>query len=129
MTAHLRNSRAPTEILDICFCIAINGMSSFVTLMVPLCGLLLLAAGLVRPVTALDCYQCGQYNDGVGSITPCLEYSDPLDKTYLKSCPHKTDKYCIVGILNIKIICLISNNTLHTRSTQTQTLRGGNFKL
>lgn len=57
---------------------------------------LLMLAG--RPTMALDCYQCGQYNEGVGSITPCLIYTEPLEREHLKSCPRQTDKYCIVCI-------------------------------
>lgn len=47
---------------------------------------------------ALQCYVCGQYNDGVGSITPCLNYSANLAHLHLKECPRKTDKFCIVSI-------------------------------
>lgn len=58
---------------------------------------LLLGLAGQRPVSALDCYQCGQYNDGVGSITPCLIYSEPLEKEHLKTCPRGSDKFCIVS--------------------------------
>lgn len=47
---------------------------------------------------ALQCFQCGQYNDGVGSITPCLNYSDHLAHLHLKDCTRSSDKYCIVSI-------------------------------
>lgn len=47
--------------------------------------------------TALQCYQCGQFNDGVGSITPCLNYSDSSAHLHLKDCPRKSDKYCVVS--------------------------------
>lgn len=49
--------------------------------------------GVFATVLALQCYQCGQYNDGVGSITPCI------NETYmrLKDCPHKDHAYCIVS--------------------------------
>ncbi|XP_072377318.1 uncharacterized protein [Diabrotica undecimpunctata] len=40
---------------------------------------------------ALQCFQCGMYNDGVGSITPCLNES--LMK--LIECPKKDHKFCI----------------------------------
>lgn len=48
-------------------------------------------------VDALKCYQCGQYNDGVGSITPCLNYTDKTAAFYLKDCPRSSDAYCIVS--------------------------------
>lgn len=46
---------------------------------------------------ALKCYQCGQYNDGVGSITPCLNYTEQTEPFYLKDCPRSSDAYCIVS--------------------------------
>ncbi|KAK4875006.1 hypothetical protein RN001_011428 [Aquatica leii] len=39
----------------------------------------------------LQCYLCGQYNDGVGSITPCINYTH----MQLKDCPLKEQAYCI----------------------------------
>lgn len=48
---------------------------------------------------ALKCYQCGQYNDGVGSITPCLNYTEQSAPFYLKDCPRSSDAYCIVSVL------------------------------
>lgn len=46
---------------------------------------------------ALKCYQCGQYNDGVGSITPCLNYTEQTAPSYLKDCPRSSDAHCIVS--------------------------------
>lgn len=46
---------------------------------------------------ALKCYQCGQYNDGVGSITPCLNYTEQTAPFYLKDCPRSSDAHCIVS--------------------------------
>ncbi|KAK5644547.1 hypothetical protein RI129_005847 [Pyrocoelia pectoralis] len=40
---------------------------------------------------ALHCFLCGQYNDGVGSITPCINYTH----MQLKECPLKEQAYCI----------------------------------
>lgn len=50
---------------------------------------------------ALKCFQCGQYNDGVGSITPCLNYTEQTAPFYLKDCPRSSDAYCIVSYLKI----------------------------
>lgn len=52
---------------------------------------------MTSAVDALQCYQCGQYNDGVGSITPCNNYSVNSAHLHLKDCPRKTDKFCIVS--------------------------------
>ncbi|XP_032685604.1 lymphocyte antigen 6D [Odontomachus brunneus] len=38
----------------------------------------------------IKCYKCGQYNDGVGSITPCINYTAEM----LKECP-SSDEWCI----------------------------------
>lgn len=62
-----------------------------------LMALFISAAMLVTSSDALKCYQCGQYNDGVGSITPCLNYSAPLAHLHLKECPRSSDKFCIVS--------------------------------
>ncbi|XP_074031594.1 uncharacterized protein [Leptinotarsa decemlineata] len=49
---------------------------------------------------ALQCYQCGMYNDGVGSITPCL------NKTHMKliDCPKPEHNYCIKYISEGSIV-------------------------
>lgn len=44
---------------------------------------------------ALQCFQCGEYSDGVGSITPCL--NDNSSK--LIHCPDSEAKFCIVSII------------------------------
>ncbi|XP_020295466.1 uncharacterized protein LOC109860643 [Pseudomyrmex gracilis] len=38
----------------------------------------------------IRCYKCGQYNEGVGSITPCINYTAHM----LKECP-PSDEWCI----------------------------------
>ncbi|XP_012281624.1 uncharacterized protein LOC105700395 isoform X2 [Orussus abietinus] len=39
----------------------------------------------------LSCFKCGQYNDGVGSITPCINYTAHM---HLKECPPSAE-WCI----------------------------------
>ncbi|XP_069695475.1 toxin S6C6 [Periplaneta americana] len=39
----------------------------------------------------LRCYQCGQYTDGVGSITPCINYTSD----HLRDCPAELNNFCI----------------------------------
>lgn len=58
--------------------------------------LAVLVCGLVS-VNGLKCHMCGQYNEGVGSITPCLNYSDQYAHLYLKECSKKSEKYCVVS--------------------------------
>ncbi|XP_015597234.1 uncharacterized protein LOC107268709 [Cephus cinctus] len=40
---------------------------------------------------AVRCYKCGQYNDGVGSITPCINHTAQM---HLKECPSSSE-WCI----------------------------------
>lgn len=60
-------------------------------------AIVLIIFSVTISTNALQCYVCGQYNDGVGSITPCLNYSANLAHLHLKECPRKTDKFCIVS--------------------------------
>ncbi|XP_037943611.1 uncharacterized protein LOC119676443 [Teleopsis dalmanni] len=60
--------------------------------------LALLLCGLAT-VDGLKCHMCGQYNEGVGSITPCLNYSEQYAHLYLKECSKKSEKYCVVSKL------------------------------
>jgi len=58
--------------------------------------LVLLLVFTIASTNGLQCYQCGQFNDGVGSITPCLNYSETTAHLHLKECPGKGDKFCVV---------------------------------
>lgn len=49
--------------------------------------------------SALKCYQCGNYNDGVGSITPCTNYSESIAHLYLRDCQNPSDMFCVVSDL------------------------------
>lgn len=40
----------------------------------------------------IRCYKCGQYNEGVGSITPCINYTAHM----LQECP-SSNEWCIVS--------------------------------
>lgn len=44
----------------------------------------------------IRCYKCGQYNEGVGSITPCINYTAHM----LIECP-PSDEWCIVSTIYI----------------------------
>lgn len=61
---------------------------------------LVIVFGIVGVTTALKCYQCGQYHDGVGSITPCLNYTAPTSPAFLKDCPRSSQRFCIVSALS-----------------------------
>lgn len=61
-----------------------------------LCLVFLLVAMIIT-ANGLNCHICGQFNDGVGSITPCLNYTEANAHLHLKECPRKTDKFCVVS--------------------------------
>ncbi|CAD0205556.1 unnamed protein product [Chrysodeixis includens] len=50
---------------------------------------------LAAASSAIKCWKCGQYSDGVGSITPCSNRT----ATRLEECPSNA-KYCIIYLLN-----------------------------
>lgn len=50
---------------------------------------LLCVAGAVH---GIRCYRCGQYNEGVGSITPCINYTAQM----VTECS-ASDEWCIVS--------------------------------
>ncbi|XP_017848323.1 uncharacterized protein LOC108603756 [Drosophila busckii] len=55
-------------------------------------------------VEGLKCYMCGQYNEGVGSITPCTNYSKEIEHLYLKECTKKSEKYCVKYVSELSIV-------------------------
>lgn len=60
--------------------------------------MILIATNSLMFAEALKCYQCGQYTDGAGSITPCLNYTEQTAPFYLKDCPRSSNAYCIVSV-------------------------------
>lgn len=60
-------------------------------------GAILLCCGSFALVDGLKCHMCGQYNEGVGSITPCTNYSKEIAHLYLKECTKKSEKFCVVS--------------------------------
>lgn len=76
------------------------------------CVVLLLVFTIIS-TNGLQCHICGQFNDGVGSITPCLNYTETNAHLHLKECPRKTDKFCVVSMWK-----LFSRSFLITRHGQ-----------
>lgn len=60
--------------------------------------LVILLVFMIISTNGLQCHICGQFNDGVGSITPCLNYTETNAHLHLKECPRKSDKFCVVSI-------------------------------
>ncbi|XP_034234569.1 uncharacterized protein LOC117641395 [Thrips palmi] len=55
-------------------------------------AVMLMLITVVPTASALRCFQCGFYTDGVGSITPCINYTVEL---HLKECPKEKSKSCL----------------------------------
>ncbi|CAG9569571.1 unnamed protein product [Danaus chrysippus] len=53
----------------------------------------------VAAVASIKCWQCGQYSDGVGSITPCNNRS----AARLNQCPPDA-KYCIKYVSELTVV-------------------------
>ncbi|XP_070493739.1 uncharacterized protein [Chironomus tepperi] len=66
--------------------------------------LVLLLVFTIASTNGLQCYQCGQFNDGVGSITPCLNYSETTAHLHLKECPGKGDKFCVKYVTGLSTV-------------------------
>lgn len=58
-----------------------------------------LVVSVIMSTSGLQCHICGEYNDGQGSITPCLNYTESNAHLHLKECRRKTDKFCVVSLL------------------------------
>ncbi|XP_072936169.1 uncharacterized protein [Epargyreus clarus] len=54
---------------------------------------------LLAVANGIKCWQCGQYSDGVGSITPCNNRS----ATRLADCPSNA-KYCIKYVSELTVV-------------------------
>ncbi|XP_052752867.1 neurotoxin BM10-1-like [Galleria mellonella] len=54
---------------------------------------------LVAVTSGIRCWKCGQYSDGVGSITPCNNRS----AAQLEDCPNNA-KYCIKYVSELTIV-------------------------
>ncbi|XP_063834514.1 uncharacterized protein LOC135083720 [Ostrinia nubilalis] len=54
---------------------------------------------LAASAAAIRCWKCGQYSDGVGSITPCNNRS----ATHLEECPSNA-KYCIKYVSELTVV-------------------------
>lgn len=58
---------------------------------------IVLCSGSLGFADGLKCHMCGQYNEGVGSITPCTNYTTDIAHLYLKECTKKSEKFCVVS--------------------------------
>jgi len=63
---------------------------------------IVLCGGSLGFADGLKCHMCGQYNEGVGSITPCTNYTKDIAHLYLKECTKKSEKFCVVSSFAIQ---------------------------
>lgn len=70
---------------------------------------------LLGVTSALKCFQCGEYHDGVGSITPCLNYTAPTSPGFLKDCPRRGQKFCIVSSHLISLLSFTTPFNSHSQ--------------
>ncbi|XP_036224439.2 LIM domain-containing protein A [Bactrocera oleae] len=82
--------------------------------------LTVLVCGLAT-VNGLKCNMCGQYNEGVGSITPCLNYSDQYAHLYLKECSKKSEKYCVKYVSELSTVRDCATECVEKEIWETQT--------
>ncbi|XP_015110468.1 uncharacterized protein LOC107036798 [Diachasma alloeum] len=61
---------------------------------------LLLVSCIEESHGILSCYKCGQYNDGVGSITPCINSTAQM---HLQECPTSA-KWCIKYVSEVSTV-------------------------
>lgn len=72
-------------------------------------------------VEGLKCHMCGQYNEGVGSITPCTNYSKEIEHLYLKECNKKSEKFCVKYVSELSTVRDCATECVEKEIWETQT--------
>ncbi|XP_016981991.1 uncharacterized protein LOC108046662 [Drosophila rhopaloa] len=65
---------------------------------------IVLCSGSLGLADGLKCHMCGQYNEGVGSITPCTNYTKDIAHLYLKECTKKSEKFCVKYVSELSTV-------------------------
>ncbi|XP_065722280.2 uncharacterized protein [Drosophila suzukii] len=65
---------------------------------------IVLCGGSLGFADGLKCHMCGQYNEGVGSITPCTNYTKDIAHLYLKECTKKSEKFCVKYVSELSTV-------------------------
>ncbi|EDW13950.2 uncharacterized protein LOC6572380 [Drosophila mojavensis] len=86
-----------------------------------LLGAILLCCGGFGLVDGLKCHMCGQYNEGVGSITPCTNYSKEIAHLYLKECTKKSEKFCVKYVSELSTVRDCATECVEKEIWETQT--------
>lgn len=69
--------------------------------------------GSELPVSGLQCIICGEFNDGVGSITPCIDYTV---QSNLKDCPANKNQHCVKYVNEGSVVRECANDCSEKRS-------------
>ncbi|XP_030559760.1 uncharacterized protein LOC115761894 [Drosophila novamexicana] len=86
-----------------------------------LLGVILFCSISLGNVEGLKCHMCGQYNEGVGSITPCTNYSKEIAHLYLKECTKKSEKFCVKYVSELSTVRDCATECVEKEIWETQT--------
>ncbi|XP_030375949.1 uncharacterized protein LOC115625160 [Scaptodrosophila lebanonensis] len=90
-------------------------------MMALLVAAILLCGGWIGVADGLKCHMCGQYNEGVGSITPCLNYTKDIAHLYLKECTKKSEKFCVKYVSELSTVRDCATECVEKEIWETQT--------
>ncbi|XP_002019994.2 uncharacterized protein LOC6595029 [Drosophila persimilis] len=82
---------------------------------------IVLCTGSFGVADGLKCHMCGQYNEGVGSITPCTNYTKDIAHLYLKECTKKSEKYCVKYVSELSTVRDCATECVEKEIWETQT--------
>ncbi|XP_068156017.1 uncharacterized protein [Drosophila tropicalis] len=82
---------------------------------------IILCGGNFGFADGLKCHMCGQYNEGVGSITPCTNYTKDIAHLYLKECTKKSEKYCVKYVSELSTVRDCATECVEKEIWETQT--------
>ncbi|XP_034662853.1 LOW QUALITY PROTEIN: uncharacterized protein LOC117897885 [Drosophila subobscura] len=97
--------------------------ASRATVVAALLVAIVLCSGSLGVADGLKCHMCGQYNEGVGSITPCTNYTKDIAHLYLKECTKKkkSEKYCVKYVSELSTVRDCATECLEKEIWETQT--------
>ncbi|EDV42033.1 uncharacterized protein Dana_GF17774 [Drosophila ananassae] len=98
-----------------------NLRASPVTIAMAILVAIVLCSGSFGFADGLKCHMCGQYNEGVGSITPCTNYTKDIAHLYLKECTKKSEKYCVKYVSELSTVRDCATECVEKEIWETQT--------
>ncbi|KAH8295322.1 hypothetical protein KR018_009990 [Drosophila ironensis] len=98
-----------------------NLRASPTTVAVAILVAIALCSGCFSFADGLKCHMCGQYNEGVGSITPCTNYTKEIAHLYLKECTKKSEKFCVKYVSELSTVRDCATECVEKEIWETQT--------